>query len=726
MDRKSRLLKRSVAPAELAGAIGMQRVEGTSNGAEAPAAENLGPGGALPPMTRDFEQAQSERSRFVEDLLSYMTLEEKLGQIALVDLGDGASDPALADAQRANLSRLIRRDAVSAIKGSADRSECAALQARAVEDSRLGIPLLFARDITKCGSDAMPSNLAMAASWDLDALVEYGSRLAASANLHGSNWVHGPNVRLLHPRSAARAADTLGSDPLHAAQIATAICAGMQEAGLSANKSVLACLRCEALENLPTAEAPIAFFRNAAREAERLRLQSASIGGMTSGTVQQLAQRGILKGFAGIAVNEWRAIRAILDDFTDGEEENALPLNAQAARKAMAHGSLTEARIDDAVRRVLGTKFDLGLFRDPFARLDASFAAEREDVMDKVTSTERRISRNSIVLLRNVARLLPLTVDSGDLLVVSGHDGGAHPLREALELRNIPHRHVQGLALGERARANSGLTDSDPLAIGMAADAAKRGGTVLVMLDDRDFTDPEGGHTTLPVPSEATDMLLRSLASANARIIVVLATSRAVAFGALSRQLPCFLLAWQPMPDMVEALADVLTGERSPSGRLPVSVALGDTGPPLPFGFGLGYGEIVYSDFSAELGSDRIVAQTRVRNLGVIGVTETVQLYIRWVDPHGEATPFKYKGARRLRLDAGGSARAQFEIGLNELGDFFEDGEYLVRAGRYEIGVGSHADALEMTEIDLPQGAARAMTFRGNEKPAERRTGTDN
>ena len=668
-------------------------------------------------MTESVTQRQLERSRFIDDLLSYMTLEEKLGQVALFDLDDRRPGNDHMVTTHANLSRLIRMGGVSAVKGTVGREECIALQTHAVEQSRLGIPLLFARDFAHCGAGTVPAKLALAASWDFDALRAYGASLAASASGQGINWVHGPHARLLYPNHDLAPETTLGSDPLHAAQIATAIGAGMQEAGLDNNASVLACLDCEELEQHPDRDVPMIFLKNAAYEAQRYGLQSASISGLAAGTVERLARRGILKGFAGIAVNEWQAFQKILQGHVMADSRTLPFLAAERARVAIAKGELSEARIDDAVRRVLGTKYDLGLFRDPFARLEHSPGEPPADSSHKTG----RLARNAMVLLRNRQSLLPLSIDSGELLVVSGHDGGAQPLRDALAFAGMRHRHVRGLALGHAANTETRQEEVDMLAIGMASDAARRAGTVVVMLTDTDF-DPPGDLDSWPQPSPATQMLLRSLTSANPRIIIVLATSGPVQFGALSPHLPSVLLAWQELPGMIEALGNILSGKSSPAGRLPTAMALGRGEPVLPFGFGLGYCAMAWSDLSVELGADRIFAQIKVRNLGDIPATETVQLYIRSASPDGDSVPFRYKGARRLYLEPGESREAQFEIGHAQLGDFFEDGHYRVRPGRYEIGLGTHAGALDTAEIDLPEGAANAMTYREPEKRDTRKT----
>lgn len=653
----------------------------------------------------------TERERFVDDLLGYMTLEEKIGQLVLL--------PA-ESLDREDLRERLRKGRVSAISGIADWHESEALQQIAVEQSRLGIPLLFAADTSRGWDTVMPVPLAAAASWDPEAIERSERATAAEASAAGVSWALAPALRLSDARDPEALPASCGSEPFLAVQAAIARIRGLQGASLRDPASMLACLDLHpaGLQRAGDSAALLEIFLAAVRETQ---VGSAvhGIEELTAPLVRQLGALDLLRGqwgFSGVLLAEWSAIATAALRAETPAPYTDLPVDAVLA--AVNSGRMPQDRIDAAVRRVLAAKFNLGLFREPY-RTSAETATERP----KPREAALDLARKSIVLLRNDPAILPLPPHGDGLLVVgtaasdrvlplAGREGKAMSVIDGLEQLGIRHRYAPGLALRDGERGTGALIEADRIAIGMAVEATRRADRVVLVLGEG---IPEARHGTL---GEAHRVLLDAVANLAEKLIVVTLGSRPLALGP---SVGAILHAGGLGTMSGVAIAEVLSGKTPPSGRLACAYG-GPAGQTYPFGYGLGYGDTIATGFSLELGADRIVASIDVSNAGELDGDETLQLYIRRCDVAAASPEARLKGFTKVRLAPGEARRVTFELGAVELGGYDREGRFILPHGRYEILVGTSTATVRGGEIALPAAVAEAMAGRGLAGYGERRS----
>lgn len=578
---------------------------------------------------------RSNLLRFVEDLLAHMTVAEKRGQLQTEKLASFADRP---DRVEDTLIEKLRAGRVGTIVGPRSREEARQLQRIAIEQTRIGIPLLFAAPIDE---GAWPSSLAMAASWSPEAVEAVARQAAVAANEKGLTWLATPRFRLA---GSIRGRGYSGQSPFLARSIRDAVVRGLsgREFGvdLAHEGHALALLRTD-----PPSRS------DSQVTSERAPFASGDV-------------------FAGPDYADWHS-------GTDTSSE----------------------QLDDAVRRILLAKAQLGLFRDPYNRLDGPKPAG-----SRTGDTERGVlARKSMILLRNEGSPLPLPEQAGTVLCVDGGDGLAASVCTALGTAGVPARKLSGLALRQDAiDAPTALFAADGMAIGIASDAASRAETVLVCIGDALCVAGAG----LPRLGEAASALLSALVHANRRCVLLAATARPLDPTCLPERLAGHLQTWRPTRGFPEALGEILTGKAAPTGRLPLSLGRADEPHAYPFGHGLSYGALRQTDLALEFGSDRVSAQVKLHNPHPHAVTDIVQLYVRTPD----APALALRGFQPVEVPADSSLDVRFELGFEELGQADGLAPHRVAAGRHAIFVGRDATNGQRGEIDIPADLAQAMS----------------
>lgn len=588
----------------------------------------------------------NERQRFVDDLIGYMTLEEKLGQLSL-----------FRSPQEPGLEAAIAAGLVGGIT-SCDAPQ--RLQTLATEHSRLGIPLLISAPSLK----SPLSPWALAASWDEELAQHLGAAAANAALRTGANCLSAPLAMLSAERLERDDAAISASQAHLAARLTAAFAAG-------ASNRALAIVGVEGAE-----DAALRCGLELAHGAETLAMDCPALHRETA----------LKAGFHGLMIAECRRLTALLAaHFSTTSARSGL----EAAERALADRLVGEHEIDGAVRGVLAVKHALGLFRRGERVFSEASAGDEP-------RSPPEIVRRSMVLLRNEAGLLPLSPVSDRVLVVGPVDGAAGACADALSRAGIGHSAAPGLALRRGGESWTEAVAGDRFALSLTRDAGRRADFVLVALDERHFVERRPGPWRQP--GSAVLAMLKGLSSAGARLVALVATNEPVDLAEADQHFSAVLQCWTPTAGFEEALADLLAGRHSPQGRMPATAGR------FEFGQGLGYGESVFSALVVSAGADHVAASIRVRNSGSFTARETVQAYVRGAD--GE---LRLAGFEHVTLAAGEDAPVRFELGLEALGELGSDGRLELAPGPRDIMIGRNIGRLLTARIDIGPALARAI-----------------
>jgi beta-glucosidase len=542
----------------------------------------------------------------IESLLARMTLEEKLGQLAQYA---GVSLP-VQDSFKAR----IREGKVGSFLGVSGAALTRELQTIAVEQSRLGIPLLFAHDVIHGIRTIFPVPLAEAASFE-PALAERSARVAATeAAASGLHWTFAPMVDVARDARWGRIVEGSGEDPYLGSVMAAARVRGFQGQDPSAPDALLACAKhftayggAEGGRDYNTVDISertlhdvyLPPFRAAVDAGVETIMSSFNeIGGIpASGNPRILT--GLLRdewGFEGLVVSDWESVRELIPhgfaadraeagrlalvagvdiDMASGIYGTDLPAEARAGRVPMAV-------IDRAVRRVLRAKQRAGLFDDPYRHSDVE-REKRAILAPAHREAAREVARASIVLLGNRDRVLPLSPELRSVAVIGAladdRDSVLGPwalfgqgkdavtvlegIRRALPAARVVH---------ERGVPVQSAGDSEDARGIAAAVRAARGAdaVVLVVGENREMSGEAHSRSSVELPG-AQNELARQVVAANPRTAIVLMNGRPLAVPELAALAPALVEAWFLGVEAGNAVADVVVGKHNPGGKLPVS-----------------------------------------------------------------------------------------------------------------------------------------------------------
>lgn len=691
----------------------------------------------------------------VDALLAQMTLEEKAGQLTQIA---AASLPGhvLGDVSG---YELLKSGRIGSVLNATNANETNFLQRMAVEDSRLHIPLLFGLDVIHGYRTIFPIPLGLSASWDPD-LIEATARFAACETAaEGIRWTFSPMVDIARDPRWGRIAEGAGEDPFLGAEIARAYVRGYQGDGLGEPDSILACAKhfvgygaAEGGREYNTTEISQRTLRDvylppfhAAAEAGVATFMAAfnALDGVPS-SANPFTLSTILRGewhFPGFVVSDWTSVRELMlhgiaNDGATAARKSFLAgvdMDMQSAL-FLAHlpalvrsGAVPEARVDDAVRRILRLKFELGLFDHPYV---ADPGAPFPPIAEAGNALARRAAEESFVLLKNdpvgEAPLLPLPAAKGLKIALIG------PLADSAE-DMLGCWTCQGRAndvvtlrrsLVERA-ARKGMTvlyapgadvgGAGDGGFGDAIAAAQQADVVILAVGERGHMSGEAeSRSDLGLPG-SQEALVEAVAATQKPVVLVVFSGRPLALPWEAAHVPAILMAWFPGVQAGPALVNTLFGDVAPSGRLTASMpwSVGqvpiyynalNTGRPDSDGIGLGlqaadehyvtgysdapdtalysFGQgLTYTSFSfspTEVSATRIGVRdlaagatlrvsATVRNTGARAGVAVPQLYIRWRGTSVALPVRELKGFRRVPLRPGESARVEFTLGEHEL-----------------------------------------------------------
>lgn len=721
----------------------------------------------------------------IEQLIACMTLEEKAGQLSLYTDSSrneaAAANPAAAAQSRAELLHEITQGRITGLFNGVGAAGAHALQRVAVEQSRLKIPLIFAADVIHGLKTVFPVPLAEAAAFDPD-LAERTARAAAlEATAVGVQWAFAPMVDVARDQRWGRVVEGAGEDPHLGCVLAAARVRGFQgdmaQGGLLREDTVLATLKHFAaygavaggmeyntvdIHETTLRDVHLPPFK-AGIDAGCLSLMSSfnCVAGVPA-TGNRHLLTGILRdewGFAGLVVSDYTSeaelvVHGVAADEKDAAHQSLLAgcdMSMQSGiyirhlPALVREGAVPLAVLDESVRRVLRVKQALGLFDNPYRSLDPAREATQLRLPETV-ALARDAARRSVVLLKNDGGLLPLRA-TGQRIALIGPFGADR--QHLMGPWSMWADSAHGVSLDQGLRAamsDPGLLDvvqgcgiDAPLADGVAAAvlAAHAADVVLLALGEGQHMSGEAGSRVdigLPAAQQA---LAEAVAATGKPIVVVLRHGRALALAGAVRDAPAIVAGWFLGSETGHALADILFGTHSPSGRLPVSFAQVSgqqpffynhkrTGRPqvladeslfksryrevnhsalYPFGHGLTYGDVVYAgtQVSAQqlAWGGTVEVSATLHNQGRRAAREVAQLYIRQRVASMTRPVRELKGFKAVALEPGQSATVRFVLSRHDLAFVQADLGTAAEPGVFDLWVAPNATAGSATTVTL-------------------------
>lgn len=728
----------------------------------------LFPGNRPDPIKPEPFQA----SKRVEDLLKKMTLEEKVGQMTLYTSSWDQTGPVMND----NYINDIKAGKCGNVFNAHTAAYTRELQKIAVEESRLGIPLLFGYDVIHGHKTIFPIPLAEACSWDLG-MIEKSARLAAKeAAASGLHWTFNPMVDIARDPRWGRIAEGSGEDVWWGSQIAMSKVRGHQGTDLKDPFTVLACVKHFAAYGAGQAgrdyhtvdiserslmETYLPPYKAAIDAGAATVMTSFNeINGIPCTGNEWLLREWLKKewGFNGFIVTDYTSINEMIPHGFSKDLEEATRQSALAGVDMDMQGGayqshlvqlvkneiVPESMIDDAVRRILTLKEQLGLLDDPYRYSDAQREQEvvfSQEMMDHALEAARK----SIVLLKNEpfkgSKLLPLSPNYKNIALIG-------PLADN-QLDNLGTWHASGDA-SKVVTLRKALQDAYPNAqihyaegcktfgndqqgFEAAIKAAQSADVVILALGENYTQSGEAAsRSELDLPGPQME-LLQQINTTGKPVVALVMAGRPLVLTWLDENVPAIVNTWHLGTQSGQAIADVLSGKENPSGKLcitfprnvgqiPIYYSMKNTGRPFdannkytskyldvsndplyPFGYGLSYAEFEYGAIqlnSQRIGDDApIQASIQLTNKGKVTGEEVVFLFIR--DMVGSVTrPVKeLKGFQKIRLEPGEARQVNFMITLDDLRFYTQDMRFQAEPGDFKVMIGPNA--LHTKEADF-------------------------
>jgi len=749
------------------------------------------------------------------DLVNRMTLEEKVGQLSTL-LGwkmyekteGGVKESktlqhAVSDQHIGALWGTLRADpwTQKTLKTGLDPQKAAmatnAIQKYAIEKSRMGIPLFLAEEAMHghmaIGTTVFPSGIGQGSTWDPEILTEMASAIAEELRAQGAHIGYGPILDLAREPRWSRVEETFGEDPYLAAQLGLGVIKGFQGEGLNnnnnsnSNNKVISTLKHFAAYGVSEG----GHNGNAVHLGKRELFQDylypfreaidfgalsvmtaySSIDGIPSTSHKKLLQE-ILKdkwGFKGFVVSDLGSIEGLLGSHhvaATAEEAAALAINAgvdadlggkgfdRALLNAVKSGIVAVNRLNEAVKRVLLLKFEMGLFEHPYVNVDE---VKQHVRTEKHIQLARKLAQKSIILLKNEDNLLPLNKNLKHIAVIGPNADvqynqlGDYTAPQAEDnivtvLEGIQQKMPNAIISYAKGTAIRDTTETD---IKTAVEVAKNAEVAIVVLGGssaRDFqteyletgaatvsaaknemlSDMESGEgydrSTLKLMGKQLE-LLQAIYGTGTPTVLILIKGRPLLLNWPAENIPAMLDAWYPGQEGGNAIADVLFGDYNPAGRLPISVPKsvgqlpvyydylgperrdyveGDGKPLYPFGFGLSYSTFEYKNATVDVQENgretTVTIGFSLKNTSAVDGEDVAQLYLKDL-VSSVVTPVKQlKGFKRVFLKAGEEKTLQLTVRPKDLALFNAEMKQVVEAGEFQLMIGASSVDIRLTE----------------------------
>ncbi|MGL4402154.1 MAG: glycoside hydrolase family 3 N-terminal domain-containing protein [Fusobacteriaceae bacterium] len=697
----------------------------------------------------------------VENLLKQMTLKEKIGQMYQAPY----SSTELVGPTWNNLDTesLIKEGSVGSILSLSDLDSIYKLQKIAVEESRLGIPLFFAYDIIRGYKTIFPIPLAMASSWDIDLLEESCKIIAKESANSGLHMTFSPMLDLVRDPRWGRVMESHGEDPYLGSEIGKAYIRGFQQGDFSKKDAIAACIKhfigygaSEGGRDYSNVDISrhslfqyyIPPFKAGVLEGVASVMTSFNVFEGIPATSNRYLLKNILReklGFDGVIISDFTSTTEIINhkiaiDFKEVAQKCS---HATLDIEMVGTSFIDELEeicdenpeylelVDQAVARVLMLKYKMGLFDNPYKGMKEK--GEKLYLLPEYREKAREMSEKSMVLLKNDS-LLPLKRESKIAIIGPYADS-----KNVLGFWNGLGEEKDCISLLEGLK-NSGFSNVEYLQIDMdqseilnenffpdALAMASRADVVLLALGEHQFNIGEGASRTLLEFSESQKKLAQEIKKLNKKIALLSFTGRPLILDWFHENMDAILQVWFLGSESGNAIGNILSGIKSPSGKLTMSFPLNQgqipvyynclkTGRPLdknnvhrfcskyidssneplyPFGYGLTYGDIEYENLKLDkkqLTSDNFIEiSIQIKNTGNYSVEEIVQLYIE-AETFSVSRPLKeLKGFKRVKLEKNTIEKVIFKLTAEDLKFHNSDLEYVNESGKYRIYVGKNS-----------------------------------
>jgi beta-glucosidase len=718
----------------------------------------------------------------VDSLLRLMTLEEKVGQLHQITSDFAATGPITRDGEKQD---RVRKGMVGSYLNVTGAARTRSLQEIAMQ-SRLKIPLLFAQDVIHGFRTIFPLPLAEAASWDMDA-IERSARIAAKeAAASGIHWTFAPMVDISRDPRWGRVMEGAGEDTYLGSQIARARVIGFQGKSIGDTDALLACAKhfaaygaAEGGRDYNTTdmswrrlyEVYLPPFQ-AAREAGVASFMNSfnDINGIPA-TGHTYLQRKLLKGdwnFKGIVVSDWGSVGEMVNhgyaaDLADAAKKAILAgcdMDMESRAYSAHLAALVKKKevdiklLDDAVRRILRKKFELGLFKDPYR---FSNEAREQSIWNEKTHLDaaRDIAKKSIVLLKNEAigteknTLLPMRGIKNKKIALLG------PLVKAIEDNNgfwsysWPDDSVRVVSLWKGMMNKFGadnsllyskgcnITGNDTSGFAAARQVALQSDLIIISVgESANMSGEAKSRSSIHLPG-VQEQLVQEMTALGKPVIVLISAGRPLIFNWIADNVPAIVYTWWLGTEAGNAIADVLSGDYNPSAKLPMTFPRSEgqipiyynyfsTGRPFkqdndnnyvtaykdlqnspryPFGYGLSYTRFEYGrvKLSADTISQtqQLSASIQVSNTGSYEGEEVVQLYIQDVTASLVRPVRELKAFQKIKLAPGESREVKFVITKKELSFYLEDLRFIAEPGQFNVFIGGSSLAAEKASFYL-------------------------
>jgi Beta-glucosidase-related glycosidases len=708
----------------------------------------------------------------VDSLLKLMTLDEKIGQMTQFSCNWGITGPVMAD----DFMPYLKQGLVGSVFNASKVNGVRQLQKMAIESSRLHIPILFGLDVIHGYNTVFPIPLAEACSWNLDMMKKTAAIAAQEAASDGINWTFAPMVDIARDARWGRVMEGAGEDPYLGSLIAKARVEGFQGGNdwrsLHNLNTVLACCKhfaaygaAESGKDYNSAELSENTLRNfylppyeAAQKAGVATYMASfnEIGGVPS-TASHFLMTDVLRkewGFKGFVVTDYTGINELVAHGVAKDEKQAGELAVNAGidmdmtgaifikymKKSVAEGKVSVVTIDNAVRHILEMKFILGLFDNPFRYLDEERSKDNQ-MRPEFMETARQASAQSVVLLKNDKNVFPIEKDKPltvaligpfvkDRINLNGEWAGLGDRNKSIPLYDALLEKYKNTAVKFIYSEGCNLTKTDQNKIAEAVDAASQADVILAAMgEDFNWSGEAASRSNIQLP-EAQIEVLKALKNTGKPLGLLVMSGRPLDLSWEDQNMDAIMEAWFLGVQSGNGLADVISGDYNPSGRLvmsfprsvgqlPIYYNHKNTGRPLspqrpdedykskyidlpnsplyPFGFGLSYTTFTIDNVKLSKPSitmnDKLIVTADVQNTGNRDGESVAQLYVR--DLVGSVTrPVKeLKGFAKVALKAGEKKQVSFTITADDLAFYGLDMKKKAEPGDFKLWVGqSSAD----------------------------------